>query len=73
MLPLFIYLNLVLLIVCAVSVGLLCTVKSLFDISGYNTDLDIAWSCCDSQFFSHEILQRNYRKMTKSSFVKLSS
>ena len=41
-----------------------CTVKSLYNISSYNTDLDITWSCCGSQMFYNRIFQRNYRKMT---------
>ena len=29
-----------------------------------NTDLEIKWSRCDSQFFLQGIIQWNYRKMT---------
>ena len=46
-----------------------------YNTPGYNTDLDITWSC-GSQIFYHGILQRNHRKMTikwsfsYNSFVK---
>ena len=41
------------------------TVQSLYNAPHYNTVLDITQSCSGSQmFFNHELLQRNYRKMT---------
>ena len=39
-------------------------VKSLYNETRYNIDLDITLSCCGSQIFNNGILQRNYRKMT---------
>ena len=54
------------------------TVQSLYNTPHYYMYLDLTQLCCDSHFFYHGILQRNYRKMTIEwsfsyySFVKLS-
>ena len=45
------------------------TVKSLYNATRYNMDLDITLSCSGSQIFNNGILQRNYQKMTYS-FVR---
>ena len=45
------------------------TVQSLYNTHHYNMDLDITLSSCGSQhFLPCRILQRNYRKMTISSW-----
>ena len=77
MLPLFIHLDLLLLIVCAVSIGLLCSVKFLYNTTHYYTDLDITWPCCDSQNILPWNFTKKLRKMTMkwsfsyNSFVKI--
>ena len=42
--------------------------KYLYKTWHYSMEFDITGSCCGSQIFYHEILQKNYRKMTMKSF-----